>query len=415
MSSDADRTVERFMAGDDRLAALLRELPVYEAPAAMTAHVAALARVAQNAFVPAAQLAANTPLIFEPPASLEAGFLAEAARIQAAQQPRHDAVLEEVRAGKAVAAVLGHDVTAETTAWLAGRSQRIAAQAERTAGRPSRAASKWWPRFGVVLASIAFGAVATNLWLAQRHASAPLATAMNEAAAPDAASASASTAVPASAGTGLPPPVALQVAPIAEISAVTRQSGLPPSESKRAVTERLRQYAEIQRAEKQRAMKDEAASAEDAADAKLGREMAQRAAEQEFAPEQGREALAVASARQAPAAEGRMSAPPPAVAPAAVAAIVASPEPAPAKTKKSVDGASKPLRLSLAMPAQAAAASWQAIGYEHVPRIFAAHPQAQAVRSWAEQFRQALPAHLRPTQMRIEQDTRLRDDALRLE
>ena len=81
----------------------------------------------------------------------------------------------------------------------------------------------------------------------------------------------------------------------------------------------------------------------------------------------------------------------------------------------SASGASKPLRLSLATPAQSAAALWQAFGHEHAPRIFAAHPQAQAVRSWAEQFRQALPEQTRPVQMKIEQDTRLRDDALRLE
>jgi hypothetical protein len=406
VSTDSpDNIVERFVAGDDYLAALLRALPAYEAPAAMAVRFAALARVAQSAWVPAAQLAANTSLSFEPPASLEAGFLAEVARIQAAQQPRHDAVIEQVHAGKPLAEVLGHDVTAETAAWLASRPQRIAAQAEQTAARPARGASKWWPRFGVVLASIAFGAVATNLWLARQQGAAPVATALNEAAAP--------VSPPSSAA--LPAAVQLQAEPIAQISAVTKPASPAPSQSKRAVTERLQAYAESQRA-----MKAEAARADDGGDAKLSRESVQdRAAEQEFAPEQRREALAVASARQAPAAEGRMgAAPPPAAAMAAApapAAVAASPEPAPARAKKDIESASKPLRLSLATPAQSAAASWQAIGRAHVPRIFAAHPEAEAVRSWVERFRLSLPPDVRPAQIRIEQDTLLRGDALRLE
>jgi hypothetical protein len=216
----------------------------------------------------------------------------------------------------------------------------------------------------------------------------------------------------------LPPPVALQVAPIAQISAVSKLSGPPPTQSKRAVIERLHEYAEAQRA-----MKADAAGADDNADAKLARESAQdRVLEQEHAPEQRREALAVASARQAPAAEGRMNAAPPpaaampaAPAPAAPAAASVSPEPAAARAKISADGASKPLRLSLATSAQSAAASWQAIGRDHAPRIFAAYPQSEAVRKWVEQFRQSLSADMRPAQIRIEQDSRLRDDALRLE
>jgi len=405
-----DKSVDRFIAGEDRLAGLLRALPAYEPSVAMAARFAALARVAQNAYVPASSIAtaASAPMMFEAPASLEASFLTEAARIQAAQQPIHDAVIKQIQAGKPVAEVLGRDVTEATAAWLASRPQRIAAQAEPQTQK--RVVSKWWHRFGVVMASAVFGVVATNLWLAQRH-NAPLATAMNEA--PVAA-----PAVPAS-----PPRVELKVEPIAQISAVTKAAP-PPMESKRAVAEKLRTYAEAQRA-----MKDETASGmlESAAADKAERE-------QTLDQARDRRREEVATARQAPANDAGMSPPPAAgaaaerrayapraAAPASAAepTVAAAQKPVPAApaalSRARADRASAVLQITLNSTPQEAAGAWQEISREHAPRISAANPESEAVRAWVERFRQALPADVRPAQIRIEQDGRLHEDALRLE
>jgi hypothetical protein len=73
------------------------------------------------------------------------------------------------------------------------------------------------------------------------------------------------------------------------------------------------------------------------------------------------------------------------------------------------------LRTTLGNAPQDAARAWQEITREHAPRIFAANPESDAVRAWVDRFRQSLPAEMRADQIRIEQDGRLREDALRLE
>ncbi|MDB5888890.1 MAG: hypothetical protein JWM03_1762 [Rhodocyclales bacterium] len=364
-----ERIVERFIAGEDRLAGLLRSVPRFEAPVAMTARFAELARTAQAEYA---------PLVFAPPASLEAGFLSEAVRIQAAQQPRHDAVIDEIHAGRPAAEVLGHDVTAATAAWLANRPPRPAASPP----APHSAARKWWPRVGVLIASAFFGGVVSNLWLAQRAEHARVATALNE-----------KPAVPATAS--LPPTVVLQVPQIAQ---VTRSSKLPdarvaPAAPPRNAPER---YA---KASKNVASMGAAMAREEAAPAARDQVLEQR--------------VTIASASPSPASEAPSAAPRPMAAPAASIAESRSFRAAPmAKAAGSVNAQ---LRFGLSTAPQDAAQAWQAITRDYAPRIFVAHPEAEPVQVWVERFRQSLPPELRDNPVKVEQDTRLRDDVLRLE
>ncbi|MDB5802669.1 MAG: hypothetical protein JWL63_3608 [Rhodocyclales bacterium] len=392
---------ERFIAGDDRLAGVLRALPSFEPSPEMSVRFAALARAAQ-----AAHANQVTP-VFAPPASLEASFLAEAARIQAAQQPRHDAVIEQIQAGKAAAEVLGHDVTAATTAWLENRANRMEAAPEPLRNAPKKGWALWWPRFGVVVASAFFGGIATNLWLAQRAGQAPLATAMNE------QSAAAPAAAPA-----LPPTTTLEVAPIAQISAVGRRDAAP------VAAPRKEARVEIAEAERRSTQRETAAVADLA---KAEAPMRDRMNEpQAAAPaEQHSETLAMASAKpaQAPSVAEPAAAPPAAAAGAlsmerkayrAAPAPVASMAAPAAPMAKTAAGASTQFRFELSSEPQAAVDAWLGLTREYAPRIFAAHPESDAVRSWAERFRQNLPREMRPERIKIVQDKRLDDNVLRL-
>lgn len=400
-TQDTDRTVERFIAGEDRLAALLRALPAYEPPAAMASRFSGLARVAQKAYAPPVSATPVMPMVFEAPASLEAGFIAEAARIQVAQQPRHDAVIAQIQAGKSANEVLGHEVTTGTAQWLANKSPPPAKAAVKSAARHTSGWARWRPRLGVLAASILFGSVATNLWLAQRADRAALpASALNE-------SRDGSAPATASDAKALPPTVALQVEPIAQISAVSKSRNVPGAgETKQRVEQRLREQA----AEAERIAKIEGDVAENSAADKATRErVAEPPPPQERQLDEPRfETLARAKA--APTNESRTSAaepPPPAAAgaapPATRLALRAAPAPMPV------------LRVALSSAPQDAAKDWAANAHAHPPRVFAASPDAERVRAWVEHFRQALPPDQRPAQIHIEQDVRLRDDNMRIE
>ncbi|MCB1964312.1 MAG: hypothetical protein KDF24_14360, partial [Rhodocyclaceae bacterium] len=78
------RAEDRFIDGDGPLAALIRAQPAFEAPADLLPRVLA------------ALDAAHAPQGFEPPAALADAIMAEAARLDAAQAPRRDALLAEL-------------------------------------------------------------------------------------------------------------------------------------------------------------------------------------------------------------------------------------------------------------------------------------------------------------------------------
>lgn len=184
---------ERFIAGEDRLAALLREVPAFVPPASLEAAVMAAARAEQAARQMTRQAAAPLPpaalparvrayteqadnpavddeLAFGPPAGLEASVMAEAARLQVAQAARRSAVLEEVRRGDAPQSVLGAPVSAAAQAWL--REQAQAAQQasdEQAAAKPERArrARRWWPALGVLAGTLGVGVLSLQIVLRQ--------------------------------------------------------------------------------------------------------------------------------------------------------------------------------------------------------------------------------------------------------
>ena len=105
------RAEDRFIDGDGPLAALIRAQPAFEAPADLLPRVLA------------ALDAAHAPQGFEPPAALADAIMAEAARLDAAQAPRRDALLAELAAGTTARDALGAEVSPATEAWLARRPQ----------------------------------------------------------------------------------------------------------------------------------------------------------------------------------------------------------------------------------------------------------------------------------------------------
>ena len=132
---------DAFLDGRGRLAGLLRALPPFEPPAGMEARfVAAL---------PAMPAADGR---FEPPPSLAEAVLAEAARLDTAQRPRQQAVLDEmIRAGADQA--LGTALSDASRDWLQGRRAPEATRAP----RPTRRRFGFAPLAGMLAATVALG------------------------------------------------------------------------------------------------------------------------------------------------------------------------------------------------------------------------------------------------------------------
>ncbi|KLD71955.1 hypothetical protein [Xanthomonas pisi] len=117
--------LERFVAGEDGMAALLRALPAYAPPDRMQAwfaQAAAQADSARHAAGPGSAQAAATDaadtLQFEPPATMGAIFAAAAAQAEQAQAPQRAAIQARLEDGDDAAQVLGAPVHDSTRAWL---------------------------------------------------------------------------------------------------------------------------------------------------------------------------------------------------------------------------------------------------------------------------------------------------------
>ncbi|MCB1896615.1 MAG: hypothetical protein KDF95_15365 [Rhodocyclaceae bacterium] len=132
---------DAFLAGRGRLAGLMHALPPFEPPPGMEARfVAAL---------PATPAADGQ---FEPPPSLAEAVLAEAARLDTAQRPRQQAVLDEmIRAGADQA--LGTALSDAGRDWLQGRRAPEATRAP----RPTRRRFGFAPLAGMLAATVALG------------------------------------------------------------------------------------------------------------------------------------------------------------------------------------------------------------------------------------------------------------------
>ena len=129
---------ERFLAGEDRLAALLQALPAYAPSAEFEAAFAAAARAAQAEREAITETIAEAPaLSFAPPASLAASFLKMAASIDAAQAPRRDALLADIAKGASPEAAIGAALQPATAEWLSSQAKQTTPSKTEQATRKS--------------------------------------------------------------------------------------------------------------------------------------------------------------------------------------------------------------------------------------------------------------------------------------
>ncbi len=148
MSTDFDR----FLAGDGALADLIRRQPSFEPPAQLFERVMSA-------------LGTDAPtLAFEPPASLEAAVLAEAARLDAAQRPRRDALLDDIAHGSNVGDALGAGVSDATAQWLKTQAQNARTPAIPRQPPPTRPWRAWLNGLGVATVAALAASVALKVW-----------------------------------------------------------------------------------------------------------------------------------------------------------------------------------------------------------------------------------------------------------
>ncbi|GAB2894029.1 hypothetical protein GCM10027046_23740 [Uliginosibacterium flavum] len=183
---------ERFLAGEDRLAGLLQALPAYEPRAEFEAAFAAAARAAQTAHDVGASEAGDLsldqgtrtiasfassyknqpdPQGFTPPASLEASFLKMAARIDAAQAPRRDALLADIAKGASPKAAIGAALQPATAKWLSAQAtQTTPAKAAKPTRKPGWLGFSW---FDLRLAGLATILAAVGVQLVLKYQPSP--------------------------------------------------------------------------------------------------------------------------------------------------------------------------------------------------------------------------------------------------
>ena len=140
---------DRFLSGQGAMAALIASQPRFDPPAGMFERVLSVVDTAQSG------------LSFAPPSSIEAAVLAEAARLDAAQSPRRDALLDQIAAGTDASTALGAAVSPPTARWLAEQADRRAAP-RRTQQRAGT--KRWFNGFGLAAAAAIAASVALKIW-----------------------------------------------------------------------------------------------------------------------------------------------------------------------------------------------------------------------------------------------------------
>ncbi|SCB25289.1 hypothetical protein [Cupriavidus alkaliphilus] len=367
---------DRFIAGEDRLSALLKALPAYPPPPALEAAVLAAARAAQQ---DAGRHQAGAPdLPFAAPPALAAAVLEEAARLQAAQSARRDAVLARVAAGAAAEDVLGARLGPDAAAWLraqAADSTRNPAQSSATARLTHAArARRWWRSLGLVASVAAVAGLTTSIVLRQIDDGALLPTGTAEM-----ASAEMAAPAPAPAASTAPSP------PLPETAAAPPSKPAAPAAKAAPPAPRPAPRA---------------APATEAT----------RSVPREPAPD--REALAQASpaAPQAPADAAMAQAAPSAPAPAAPPPYAL--EAAPAMAARAPAAASALTVSTRDDPATIAAR----LGTAAPLRLWAAEPDHVEIREWAQRLWQAMPAGQRPpVPVAVQADPTLAPGQVRIE
>lgn len=367
---------DRFIAGEDRLSALLKALPAYPPPPALEAAVLAAARAAQQ---DAGRHQADAPdLPFASPPALAAAVLEEAARLQAAQSARRDAVLARVAAGAAAEDVLGARLGPDAAAWLraqAAASTRNPAQPSATARLTHAArARRWWHSLGLVASVAAVAGLTTSIVLRQIDDGALLPTGTAEM-----ASAEMAAPAPAPAASTAPSP------PLPETAAA------PPPKPAAPAT------------------KAAPPAPRPAPRAAPGTE-ATRSVPREPAPDREAPARASPAAPQAPADAAIAQAAPSAPAPAAPPAHALKAAPAMAAR---APAAASALTVSTRDDPAAIAAR---LGTAAPLRLWAAEPDHVEIREWAQRLWQAMPAGQRPpVPVAVQADPTLAPGQVRIE
>ena len=376
MSADnaASHAADRFIAGEDRLSALLKALPPYPPPAALEAAVLAAARAAQQEA--GRQQADAAALPFAAPPALAAAVLEEAARLQAAQSARRDAVLARVAAGAAAEDVLGARLGPDAAAWLRAQatdSTRNAASSTMEPSTHAARARRWWRSLGLAVSVAAVAGLTTSIVLRQIDDGALMPAGTAEIATTEMAA----PAPEPAASTAPSPPLPETAAPPPKPAAPGAKAAPPAaSPAPRAVP------------------------GTDAA----------RSAPRERAPDSEAPAPAIPAAPQAPADAAIAEAAPSAPAPAAPSAYARKPAPAMASR---APAAASALTVSTQDDPAAIAAR---LGTAAPLRLWAAEPDHVEIREWAQRLWQALPAGQRPSvPVAVQADPALAPSQVRIE
>ncbi|SPD64051.1 conserved protein of unknown function [Cupriavidus taiwanensis] len=381
----ASQAAERFIAGEDRLSALLKALPPYPPPAALEAAVLAAARAAQEQAGRHQAEAAALP--FAAPPALAAAVLEEAARLQAAQSARRDAVLARVAAGAAAEDVLGARLGPDAAAWL--RAQ--AADSTRNAARPATMeqsthaarARRWWRSLGLVASVAAVAGLTTSIVLRQIDDGALMPAGTAEMAATEMAA-----PAPTPAATAAPSP------PLPETAAAPPPK--PAAPAAKAVAPAARPAPRA------------------APGTEATRSVPREPALDSEAPAQANPpappAPAIAAAPQAPADAAIAEAAPSAPAPAAPSAYARKAVPAMASR---APAAASTLTVSTQDDPAAIAAR---LGTAAPLRLWAAEPDHVEIREWTQRLWQAMPAGQRPAvPVAVQADPALAPGQVRIE
>ncbi|MDR1062571.1 MAG: hypothetical protein LBL48_01305 [Azoarcus sp.] len=135
--------VERFIAGEDKLSAVLGAAPFFDAPETLASWMSQTARAVENER--AAKRDAIAAGMFEPPARLCDAVLREAWALERAQAPRRQALRAELARGTGIEAALGAPVSPKAAAWLHGWARQEKAPRAAPHSAPTRRRAWWKP------------------------------------------------------------------------------------------------------------------------------------------------------------------------------------------------------------------------------------------------------------------------------
>ncbi|GHT80297.1 hypothetical protein AGMMS49543_00190 [Betaproteobacteria bacterium] len=154
--------VERFIAGEDRLSAMLKAVPVFDAPTRLQSWVQESARAIE------AERGPEPAYAFEPSAGVHDAVMREARAMERAQAPRRAVLWGRLGRDENAAEVLGVPVAAATATWLRQQAARHQATPAVTPPVPSR--QRWWGQrlaFGAMFSlAVLAGVAGHRYWLA---------------------------------------------------------------------------------------------------------------------------------------------------------------------------------------------------------------------------------------------------------